>query len=178
MGKEAESVGIIKPLKVDPSFKYEVMHFPGGEALRKCFQCGTCTSSCPIARFSRSYRPREIIRMAQLGFKEKILKSETLWICAACFTCIDRCPQDVEVSSILRVLKNMAVAEGYVPDPLVKIGASILESGLAYNISSVRLKKREKMGLPPLPESSVNDLLKLAEATGFNEINRKMLERR
>ena len=50
----------------------------GSEKLLKCFQCGTCTSDCPVARFSDSYRPRTILHMARLGLKERVLKSDTL----------------------------------------------------------------------------------------------------
>ncbi len=98
----------IKSSEMDPKFKYEISKMHGGEKLMRCFQCGTCTSDCPIARFSDTYRPRQIIRMTQLGLKDRVLNSDTLWLCASCFTCTDRCPQDVEVASVIRVLRNLA----------------------------------------------------------------------
>ena len=93
-----EVATINKPIKaseINPKFKYELSKVQGSEKILQCFQCGTCTSDCPIAKFSDTYRPRQIIRMAQLGLKERVLKSETLWLCASCFTCTDRCPQDI-----------------------------------------------------------------------------------
>jgi heterodisulfide reductase subunit C len=142
---------------------------PGGEKLKQCFQCGTCTSDCPIARFSDSYRPRQIIRMAQLGLKNRVLSSDTLWLCAACFTCTDRCPQDVEVASVIRILKNAAVRRGFIPPIFKELGSSILESGIAYRIPQLRLKKREQAGLPPLPKGNAAAIVKLADATGFSK---------
>jgi heterodisulfide reductase subunit C len=142
---------------------------PGGEKLKQCFQCGTCTSDCPIARFSDSYRPRQIIRMAQLGLKNRVLSSDTLWLCAACFTCTDRCPQDVEVASVIRILKNAAVQRGFIPPIFKELGSSILESGIAYRIPELRLKKREQAGLPPLPKGNPAAIVKLADATGFSK---------
>ncbi|MEM2935889.1 MAG: hypothetical protein QW231_01785, partial [Candidatus Bathyarchaeia archaeon] len=62
--KGDSSAETVKPLKVNPHFRHEVMDFPGGKTLKTCFQCGTCTSSCPVARFSSSYRPRQILQMA------------------------------------------------------------------------------------------------------------------
>ena len=149
-----------KSLKIDPRFKYEISKMYGGEKLMRCFQCGTCTSDCPIARFSDTYRPRQIIRMAQLGLKDRVLNSDTLWLCAACFTCTDRCPQDVEVASVIRVLRNLAAEEGHIPQVFKDQCASILESGYAYRIPELRLKKRENLGLPPLPKGNPESIRK------------------
>jgi heterodisulfide reductase subunit C len=144
----------IKQSEINPNFKHEISEMPGGEKLMRCFQCGTCTSDCPIARFSDNYRPRQIIRMTQLGLRERVLRSDTLWLCAACFTCSDRCPQDVEVANVIRVLRNIAAREGYMPKVFTEQFTSILESGYAYKIPELRLKKREVQGLPPLPKGN------------------------
>jgi len=157
----------IKPQETDPKFKYEIAKIPGGEKLMQCFQCGTCTSDCPIARFSDAYRPRQIIRMTQLGLKEKVLKSETNWLCASCFTCTDRCPQGVEVASVIRVLRNLAAQQGYVPPVFKEEGSSILETGYAYKIPDLRIKKRETLGFPPLPKGNAESIKKTLREIGF-----------
>jgi heterodisulfide reductase subunit C len=159
----------IKASEIDPKFKYEIAKMPGGEKLMRCFQCGTCTSDCPIARFSDTYRPRQIIRMAQFGLRERVLSSDTLWLCAACFTCTDRCPQDVEVASVIRVLRNLAVEKGYIPQVFKEQGVSILESGYAYKIPDLRIKKRESLGLPPLPRGNPESIRKTLRKVGFLE---------
>jgi len=157
----------IKASEMDPKFKYEISKMHGGEKLMRCFQCGTCTSDCPIARFSDTYRPRQIIRMTQLGLKNKVLDSETLWLCASCFTCTDRCPQDVEVASVIRVLRNLAAEQGHMPQVFKEECSSILESGYAYRIPELRLKKRESLGLPPLPKGNPESLNKTLRGVGF-----------
>ncbi len=170
--EEKTNVSEMAPIKAhefDLHFKYEISKMHGGEKLKLCFQCGTCTSDCPIARFSDSYRPRTIIRMAQLGLKDRVLSSDTLWLCAACFTCTDRCPQDVEVASIIRILRNAAVGRGVIPLVFKELGSSILESGIAYRIPELRLKKREEVGLPQLPKGNPRAMVKLAKATGFTK---------
>ena len=159
----------IRASEIDPKFKYELSKMHGGEKLLKCFQCGTCTSDCPVARFSDTYRPRQIIRMAQLGLKERVLKSDTLWLCAACFTCTDRCPQDVEVASVIRVLRNLAAERGCVPQVFKDQIASLLESGYAYKIPELRVKKRETQGLPPLPRGSPEKIRKTLKGVRFVE---------
>ena len=159
----------IRASEIDPKFKYELSKMHGAEKLLKCFQCGTCTSDCPVARFSDTYRPRQIIRMAQLGLRERVLKSDTLWLCAACFTCTDRCPQDVEVASVIRVLRNLAAEKGCVPQVFKDQAASLLESGYAYKIPELRLKKRETQGLPPLPKGNPENIRKSLKGVRFVE---------
>ena len=156
-----------EPSKMDPKFKYEISKRHGGEKLMRCFQCGTCTSDCPIARFSETYRPRQIIRMAQLGLKDRVLNSDTLWLCASCFTCTDRCPQDVEVASVIRVLRNLAAEQGCVPQVFKDEASSILDSGYAFKIPELRLKKRESLGLPPLPKGNSDSIRKTLRRVGF-----------
>jgi heterodisulfide reductase subunit C len=157
----------IKASEIKSDFKYKISKMQGGEKLMRCFQCGTCTSDCPIARFSDTYRPRQIIRMAQLGLKDRVLNSDTLWLCAACFTCTDRCPQDVEVASVIRVLRNLAAEEGHIPEVFKDECASILESGYAYRIPELRLKKRETLGLPSLPKCNPDSLCKSLHGVEF-----------
>ncbi len=150
----------IKAAEFDPKFKYELVKLHGGEKILKCFQCGTCTSDCPVARYSDSYRPRTLIRMASMGLKDRVLKSDTLWLCAACFTCTDRCPQDVEVASVIRVFRNLAAEEGLFPQVFKDQFASVLESGYAFKIPDLRLKKRASQGLPPLPKGNPESVKK------------------
>jgi heterodisulfide reductase subunit C len=157
----------IKASELNPKFKYKLTKMHGSENLLKCFQCGTCTSDCPVARYSDSYRPRTILQLARLGLKDRILKSDTLWLCAACFTCTDRCPQDVEVASVIRVLRNLAAEEGIVPQVFKDQYASILESGYAYKIPELRLKKREALGLPPLPKGNPESIRKSLKDVSF-----------
>jgi heterodisulfide reductase subunit C len=163
----------IKQSEINPNFKHEISEMPGGEKLMRCFQCGTCTSDCPIARFSDNYRPRQIIRMTQLGLRERVLRSDTLWLCAACFTCSDRCPQDVEVANVIRVLRNIAAREGYMPKVFTEQFTSILESGYAYRIPELRLKKREVQGLPPLPKGNSVSIKTTLEKVHFPKQSEK-----
>jgi heterodisulfide reductase subunit C2 len=166
----------IKSSEIDPKFKYELSRMHGSEKILKCFQCGTCTSDCPVARYSDSYRPRTIIRMAQLGLRERVLNSDTLWLCAACFTCTDRCPQDVEVASVIRVLRNLAAERGCVPAVFKEQASSVLESGYAYKIPELRVKKRETQGLPPLPKGNPENIRKSLKGVKFVESVKKVGE--
>jgi heterodisulfide reductase subunit C len=161
----------IKESEIDPKFKYELVKLSGSEKIFRCFQCGSCTSDCPIARYNDSYQPRTLIRMASLGLKNRVLKSDTLWLCAACFTCTDRCPQNIEVASVIRVFRNLAVETGGLPQVFKEQIASVLESGYAFRISELRAKKREMLNLPPLPKGNAENICKVLKGTKFFEKN-------
>jgi len=163
-------------LRITPDcahFKYELKKVPGAERLMMCFQCGTCTADCPVSRYNESYRPRKILRLAQLGIKDQVLKSDVIWLCAACYTCVDHCPQDVEISSVLRALRNMAVKEGTMPLVFKELASAILQTGYAYKIPELRIKKREETALPPLPKGNIPDIEKLFKVTGFSKVLEK-----
>src|SRR5690606_2335400 len=51
----------------DPNFKYDVAAQPGGEQIKVCFSCGTCTAGCPVTDVDERYSPRRIIRQILLG---------------------------------------------------------------------------------------------------------------
>lgn len=164
-----QSKETIKASELDPKWKYKLQKQPGGEKIMGCFQCGTCTSDCPIARFTDNYRPRTLIHMAQLGLKDRVLNSPTLWLCAACFTCTDRCPQGVEVASVIRVFRNEAAEQGCVPQVFHDQAHSLLESGYAFKIPELRIKKRETQGLPPLPKGNPDSIKKVLKGVKFFE---------
>jgi heterodisulfide reductase subunit C len=169
LAAETKLARSIKMGDLNPEFKREISKVPGIEKIKLCFQCGTCTADCPIARFSEIYSPRKIMRMTQLGMKDRLLSSESLWLCAACFTCVDHCPQDVDIAGVVRTLRNMAVKEGVIPDVFRELTANILDTGYAYRIPELRLKKRVEKGLPPLPETNVKDVAKLFDALAVSK---------
>ena len=98
----------------DPNFKYDIASQPGAESFMRCFTCGTCTASCPVAEVNDEYDPRKIIRMSILGMREEVLQSDILWMCSRCYTCAALCPQNVKFTDVISILRDMAVKEGYV----------------------------------------------------------------
>ncbi|MCL2288383.1 MAG: 4Fe-4S dicluster domain-containing protein [Candidatus Bathyarchaeota archaeon] len=164
----------IKVSEIDPKFKYELVKLHGSEKILRCFQCGICTSDCPIARYNGSYRPRTFIHMAVLGLKDRVLKDDALWLCAACFACSDRCPQNIEVASVIRVFRNLAVENDCVPQVFKEQIESILETGYAFRIPELRIKKREAQNLPPLPKGNVEKLCKVFKGIKFVEKIQRM----
>lgn len=167
MGEETR---LIKAEAVDPKFKYEVSKFHGAEKAIICFQCGTCTADCPVSRFSDFYKPRRIARMIQLGLK-RILFDKHLWLCTTCYTCIDHCPQDVEIANVVRVLRNISVKQtGFMPLIYKELAENLMKTGYVYVIPESRLKRREEQGLPPLPKTNPEAIAKIFDLTGLSSI--------
>ena len=69
----------------------------------RCYQCLTCTLSCPVISIM-DYSPNQIIRMIQLGARSKVLQSNTIWRCASCETCAGRCPQGIDIRRLMDTL--------------------------------------------------------------------------
>ncbi len=137
---------------LDPNFKYEIAREPGGEKITNCFQCGTCTATCPVRAIDDRYNPRKILRMALLGMKERVLSSDFIWLCSSCYQCYERCPQDVKITDVMTAIKNIAVKAGYI-HPAYPTTAQILsDHGRLYEIGDFDNKLRKKSALPSLKE--------------------------
>jgi heterodisulfide reductase subunit C len=95
--------------KVD--FVEEVASIPGGEGVRRCIQCGTCTGSCPNAD-KMDYPPRQIIAMVRAGMREEVLSSNSMWYCLSCYLCTVRCPQDIKPTELMHALECLSVRSG------------------------------------------------------------------
>jgi NADPH-dependent glutamate synthase beta subunit-like oxidoreductase len=87
---------------------------PGGELAKRCFECGTCAGVCPVSEREPAFDPRKILHMIKLGLKTQLLSSEALWYCSHCDTCAFVCPQNIQFSSVVDVLRKMAIQEGFI----------------------------------------------------------------
>lgn len=154
--------------RIDPHFKHKLLQVPGGETFKFCYQCGTCTATCPIARFTDIFRPNKIIHLAKLGIRD-VVYSDAVWLCVNCYSCTERCPQGVRVADVMRALKNLAVEDGYLPDFSRAFLENVLTTGSVYAIPASRLAQRQARGLPPLPPTKLEDLKKLAELTATSQ---------
>jgi heterodisulfide reductase subunit C len=77
-----------------------------GQNLLACYQCGKCSAGCPAVS-EMDILPNQIIRFAQLGFKEELLESKSIWICASCFTCNARCPKGINIAEVIEALRQI-----------------------------------------------------------------------
>ena len=85
-----------------------------GQNAYLCYSCKKCTSGCPLADYM-DLTPAEMMRAVQLGQIDRVLNSKTLWLCAYCETCFTRCPQELDIPSIMDALKQIAQERGVKP---------------------------------------------------------------
>lgn len=97
--------------QLDLGFRDEIANHPGGENIRRCFACGTCAAGCPVTEVDSEYNCRRIIRQILLGMREEVLSSPLIWMCLVCYRCYVRCPQKVNFTDIMRVLRYLAIKE-------------------------------------------------------------------
>jgi len=145
-------------VKVDPEFKHRVASLPGADKLMVCFQCGTCSSDCPVARRVDIFRPRTIIRLAVLGLKSALFDDGIIWLCMNCYTCQEHCPQGVRPTEVIEALRTLAVAEGrFHPSLKAKI-EPLFKFGRMYEITEFENETRDMYGLPPVPPVNVEEM--------------------
>ena len=104
---------------LNPGFRDEVALLPGGENIKRCFACGTCSAGCPVTNIADEYSPRRIIRQVLLGMRDEVLKSPELWLCVMCYRCYARCPQQVNFTDVMAALRHLAIRDGYAPKDML-----------------------------------------------------------
>jgi len=82
-----------------------------GENVDLCFQCGACSSGCPMTQ-EMDYLPSKIIRMVQLGLEEA-LESKTIWVCTTCFNCEVHCPRGIDIANVMEALRQLVLRKKY-----------------------------------------------------------------
>jgi heterodisulfide reductase subunit C len=90
------------------TFLEEVNTKIDGVPIQRCYHCRKCTAGCPIA-FAMEYNPNKVIKMIQMGKRDDVLNSSTIWLCASCETCVTRCPNDVDIARMMDVLRETAI---------------------------------------------------------------------
>lgn len=155
-----------------PFFKEVTNHF-GGETITSCYQCGTCASSCPVAKITTRFNPREVIKLALLGEREEILSGDAIWLCCSCYNCQERCPQKVEIADVIYAIRNIAIKEQYIPDIYSEFASALINYGRLAKVSSFMEKKRSIYGLPRLKPTGVEPLRKILSAIGFKKLQPK-----
>jgi len=145
----------------------------GGETMTLCYQCGTCASSCPVAKITSSFNPREVIKLSLLGAKDEILSGDAIWLCCSCYNCQERCPQRVQIADVIYALRNIAIEKGHIPNIYSEFASALLNDGRIVNVSQFVENKRESIGLPPLQPVGVEALRKILSATKFNKLQKQ-----
>ena len=91
----------------------------GGETLKKCYQCATCSVACPIAPETSPFPRKEMIA-ASWGLKDRLIKNGDIWLCHQCGDCTDLCPRGAAPGDVLAAVRSIAISEYARPKALAK----------------------------------------------------------
>lgn len=162
--------------KIDPTFQQSIVD-AGVETIALCYQCGTCTGSCPSGRRT-PYRIRSIIRKANYGLKEEVLNDETIWECVTCYTCQERCPRGVEIVDVVKAIRNMQSRAGKMAPAHKMVGSFVLKTGHGVPINDATMELRKRVGLGELPPTThefpeaLEEVQNILKKTGFDSLIR------
>ncbi|MBN1343871.1 MAG: quinone-interacting membrane-bound oxidoreductase complex subunit QmoC [Phycisphaerae bacterium] len=107
-------------LKVDPDLEFiEDMAKLGGESFKQCFQCATCSGTCPISPDKDPF-PRKEMVWAVWGLKDKLVKDPDIWLCHQCNDCSIMCPRGGNPGDVLAVARSYAYQHYALPSFLGK----------------------------------------------------------
>ncbi len=102
------------PLKVsqkniDSELRRKVMEI-SGQNVAKCFQCGTCSASCPMSERATA-TPRRAMLLIQFGQAEALNEVNLPWLCASCHTCEVRCPRGIDIPAVMEAIRQIRLRQ-------------------------------------------------------------------
>ncbi|GAV22489.1 4Fe-4S dicluster domain-containing protein [Carboxydothermus pertinax] len=116
----------------------ELSHQP----VSRCFQCQKCSLGCPVAE-EMDYLPHQAVDLINKGQTEKLIGSKASWICVSCKTCVQRCPNGIDVGAIHDAVKhyhfqqNLPIGVKPVADFYESFLDTVYNYGRAYELGMI-----------------------------------------
>ena len=96
---------------VEPDLKFvKQLKTLGGDTLKKCYQCATCSVVCPISPDEKPFPRKEMIA-AQWGLKDKLIGNMDVWLCHQCNDCSTYCPRGARPGDLLNAVRAYSIQQ-------------------------------------------------------------------
>lgn len=135
-----------------------------------CQQCGECASVCPSQRHG-GIRPADLMARAALGAVDP-MEDRTLWQCARCMACSERCPSDADPGEVIARLRELAVQRGNRPQYFVEEAKRFLATGICFPRTGMTKKMRKELALPDgeVTTAALKDVAEICRRTGLGRL--------
>ena len=111
-------------IKVEPDLNFiKYVKSAGGDTLKKCYQCATCSVVCPLSSDEKPFPRKEMI-WAQWGLKEKLVGDPDVMLCHQCGDCTTYCPRGAKPGDVLGAIRAYAYTYFGFPQGLARLASS------------------------------------------------------
>lgn len=76
-----------------------------GQNVYACYQCGMCSSGCPLAE-EMDLLPNQVIRALQFD-DWTVMEQNAMWVCASCLACEVRCPKGIDLAALMEAMRQL-----------------------------------------------------------------------
>ena len=112
-------------MNVQPDREFiQVVKEAGGDTLKQCYQCATCSVACPLSTDGSPFPRREMI-YAQWGLKDKLVSDPNVFLCHHCGDCTTMCPRGARPGEVLSAIRAFVYTSLGWPQSLAKMCTSI-----------------------------------------------------
>ena len=80
-----------------------------------CWTCGSCDTECPVNIATGRLRPQKIVRLANLGLMDQLLRLPEIWYCISCRRCLEVCPNLVKPATTIAYIRYAMADSGALP---------------------------------------------------------------
>jgi quinone-modifying oxidoreductase, subunit QmoC len=124
-------------MNVIPDLKFIVsLKENGGDALKKCNQCASCSIACPLSSDKNPFPRKEMI-WSQWGMKEALFADPDVFLCHQCGDCTVICPRGAKPAEVLAAIRSYIYTSYGWPTWLAKLANSANNLPLLIGIPSV-----------------------------------------